>query len=1808
MYVSTGNSFVEENWGIIGPRLDSELVAIRNVYADFNGDGKTDWLYHHPTDNSQRMYLDPSPFSDLVKVITNGIGGSTTIEYTPSTEYANTQLPFPIQTVSKITTDDGNGNVSGTTYEYEGGFHHIGERDFRGFNYVKVTGQAGPSGEQTITETWFHQGNDTAVDLNDPDVADGYLKGAPYRVKVTDSQGNLYSETTTTYTADDNGQAPFFSPPASVVTDICDGTACSKQTRTDFTYDSNGNVTREDQHGDTGTTSDDRTVVRTYDPNTTDWILGLPTSETIYEGLGTGTQLAQTSFYYDGTTSCSAPSTNQQPTKGQLTRVVKWLSTGIDPESRMAYDSHGNVTCTRDAKGNTTTMAYEPSGTFAISATNALGHTTTTQYYGVNGVAMDLGLYGQVKSVTSPNGAIVTSEYDALGRRIKVTQPDGFFTTTSYINFGTVGNQHVRTDATVNGTTFSTWTYFDGLGRTMTTKSTGTDSKIIVSNTEYDLRGAVTRTSVPVFEPATPTQWTQNLYDPMGRIIQTTNPDGTRGLACFDDWTTVTIDANNHRKRTTRDAYGRVATVQEYTGTYTSCDASEGTPYSTTTYSYDDLGNLLTLTDTLGNQSSMNYDSLSRKTSMQDPDMGTWTYTYDVNGNLTQQSDAKGQQIHFQYDALNRRVQKDFDTAKNLGSGDVIYTYDGSAHHRIGRLQEVQDSIGTTTFFYDIMGRVTKTNKIVDSTTYTTQSAYDNLGRVTALTYPDNSTVTQTYNGPQLEQVKEDSTIYASYGGFNALGQPSTLTLGNGVTTTYTYDAQNFRLKTLKTEKGSTVLQDLGYSFDAGGNVTQLTDATHGNQTFDYDDLDRLTSATGSYPTITYAYNAIGNMTSNSQLGTYSYPDSGSARPHTVTSAGGKTYNYDANGNMISGAGRTIAYDHENRPISITTSGDGSGGGGSGGGSSVEEWELEVGTRVGDNDLYDSGVLSSATLTDTVSNLPSNGHPVYVRLKSKVSGTWSSVDYIYTATGSSAGQQLTSPPIGSVLTSTLPTFTWNPNGVTPDHWYIEIKEEGQSSNLYDSGNIASGATSHTVTQALPTDGRNLIVRLWSEINGSWNANDFPYISLGGASGGGGTGQMNSPAPSSTLSGNSVTFSWTDPNAGGGGGSGGGLKVDEWELEVGTRAGDNDLYDSGVLGSGTLTDTVSNLPSNGHPVYVRLKSKLNGTWSSVDYTYTATGSSAGQQLTSPPIGSVLTSTLPTFTWNPNGVTPDYWYIEIKEEGQSSNLYDSGNIASGATSHTVTQALPTDGRNLIVRLWSEINGSWNANDFPYISLGGASGGGGTGQMNSPAPSSTLSGNSVTFSWTDPNAGGGGGSGGGGSTTTTTTFAYDGDGGRVKKTVDDGSLITWTTYIGKLYVCEGTALPLSCAKMIFSGSQRIAIKQVDDGSTSYFHPDHLGSTSVLTDSNGVSEQDVAYYPYGDTRSNAGTADVPYKYTGKEQDSSTGLYFYEARYYDPVLGRFISADTIVPSITDAQSLNRYSYARNNPILYNDPSGHFFKKAYKGVKQSFKSVEKFTFENRKYLTGAQSIYVDWALTNRTIGPYVRIAGAAAASYWGGPWGAAGFAAYTTRLDGGSAGDAVKAGAITYATARAFEGVDAYTGDNDFAGIVGHGIVGGTSAELQGGKFQNGFITAASARTLRAGWEWARDYTNASAVDGGNQTNCGAILGICTDQGRQLKIDGKILSCESNCEYQFGSPNLRGDHFYNGTPILDNFVVAFSKVHDWMVSFRYDGGYYVPYGNTAAESAFQLYNIPTMVPAAAYTAAAFTTSGNPITVDISKRF
>jgi RHS repeat-associated protein len=106
-------------------------------------------------------------------------------------------------------------------------------------------------------------------------------------------------------------------------------------------------------------------------------------------------------------------------------------------------------------------------------------------------------------------------------------------------------------------------------------------------------------------------------------------------------------------------------------------------------------------------------------------------------------------------------------------------------------------------------------------------------------------------------------------------------------------------------------------------------------------------------------------------------------------------------------------------------------------------------------------------------------------------------------------------------------------------------------------------------------------------------------------------------------------------------------------------------------------------------------------------------------------------------------------------------------------------------------------------------------------------------------------------------------------------------------------------------------------------YLVGDHLGSTSVVTSSNGSQYSRLLYTAWGELRYTTGDTAIRYRFTGQREEAILGLYDYGARFYDPRLGRFVQADTIVPDPGKPITYDRYAYARNNPVIYNDPSGH---------------------------------------------------------------------------------------------------------------------------------------------------------------------------------------------------------------------------------------------------------------------------------------------
>jgi RHS repeat-associated protein len=199
-------------------------------------------------------------------------------------------------------------------------------------------------------------------------------------------------------------------------------------------------------------------------------------------------------------------------------------------------------------------------------------------------------------------------------------------------------------------------------------------------------------------------------------------------------------------------------------------------------------------------------------------------------------------------------------------------------------------------------------------------------------------------------------------------------------------------------------------------------------------------------------------------------------------------------------------------------------------------------------------------------------------------------------------------------------------------------------------------------------------------------------------------------------------------------------------------------------------------------------------------------------------------------------------------------------------------------------------------------------------------------------------------------TTQYHYDAKGMRIIKDGPYGKSI----YIDTGYVESSNApgaAPMVASNHVFVGNTRIAsvVKHRDEANPAmyYYASDHLGSSSVLTTNTGSYHERIEYLPYGETwveeKASTSGYSTPYKFTGKELDPETGLYYFGARYYDARVSRWISADPALEKyipdrkkekdkeeklpaggIYEPANIDVYGYVGNNPILYIDPDGNF--------------------------------------------------------------------------------------------------------------------------------------------------------------------------------------------------------------------------------------------------------------------------------------------
>jgi len=242
-------------------------------------------------------------------------------------------------------------------------------------------------------------------------------------------------------------------------------------------------------------------------------------------------------------------------------------------------------------------------------------------------------------------------------------------------------------------------------------------------------------------------------------------------------------------------------------------------------------------------------------------------------------------------------------------------------------------------------------------------------------------------------------------------------------------------------------------------------------------------------------------------------------------------------------------------------------------GTAATQYWLDVGNSRGSGDIY-AGNQGSAT-SRSVAGLPTDGRTLYVRLWSYIGGVWLCYDYTYL---SAVRASMVNPTPGSQLTGSAVTFTWS-SGTAPSQYWLDVGNSQGSGDIYaaNQGNATSRAVS-----GLPVDGRRLYVRLWSYFDGLWVNYDYTYTAASKA-------VMLSPTPGSPLTTSTVTFTWSA-----------GVGPTEYWLDVGNSIGSGDIY-AGNQGTAT-SKTVTSIPTDGRPLYVRLWSKISGVWVNNDYRY------------------------------------------------------------------------------------------------------------------------------------------------------------------------------------------------------------------------------------------------------------------------------------------------------------------------------------------------------------------------------------------------------------------------------------------------------------------------------------------------------------------------------------------------------------------------------------------------------------------------------
>lgn len=366
----------------------------------------------------------------------------------------------------------------------------------------------------------------------------------------------------------------------------------------------------------------------------------------------------------------------------------------------------------------------------------------------------------------------------------------------------------------------------------------------------------------PLFDTVSPTVTT---YDVMDRPVSVMLPDAATTTTCYGivDGTLCSIvtDPLSHRDATYADGAGRTVRTERCFGTDS---------LIATTYTYNPIGLLTKVTDHEGNNTSYSYDMLGRCILTQHPASGAVGVTYDPAGHIIEKRtrNLSSKNLHityrYNYDSLTYISYPEY-PANNirLRYGSSLTSENANRkHNAIGHVVLREDGTGATEYFYDALGNVSKERRSVIVPNYRsannngmiasfeTEYTYDSFGRLLCMEYPDDNCVTYWYNhAGDLQKVTKGSSFtncYVSHIGYDKFGAHTMTDYGDGTRTSYAYSPSRRWMTGLNVSKGTVPLISNTYSFDPVGNILGIANSCGQNQTFTYDNLYRLTGATGS--------------------------------------------------------------------------------------------------------------------------------------------------------------------------------------------------------------------------------------------------------------------------------------------------------------------------------------------------------------------------------------------------------------------------------------------------------------------------------------------------------------------------------------------------------------------------------------------------------------------------------------------------------------------------------------------------------------------------------------------------------------------------------------------------------------------------------------------------------------------------------------------------------------------------------------------------------------------------------------------------